>query len=305
MKVAILAGGPSCERDVSLVSGAAVRDALTRKGFNTLMVDPVDDFMPRVKAFSPDIVFIALHGTFGEDGTVQRMLEQAGLPYTGSGPEASERSFDKAKAQAIFKKAGLLVPEYRVVRNALDLQLNLVKNFPLVVKPARSGSSVGISIIQRAEELDEALRQALKYSDEVLLEECIRGREMTVGIVGAEALPVVEVIPLQSFYNYEAKYGNAGTRYDFPAKISEASALALQRAALKAFEALGCEVMGRADFILTPDGRAYLLEMNTIPGLTGKSLLPKAAQARGVDFDELCVRMITLSMSLRGASSRG
>lgn len=305
MRAVVLAGGPSSEREVSLVSGAAVRDALVRKGFETVMIDPLEGWLPAVKAFRPDIVFIALHGRFGEDGQVQRLLEAEGLAYTGSGPAASENAFDKVRAQGLFAKAGLTVPAYRVVRSVAEVRAAAVGELPVVVKPSRSGSSVGISIVRRAEDLPAAVEAALAHSDEALIEAFIAGREMTVGILGREALPVVEVIPLKTFYDYEAKYGNAGTRYEFPAKIDAATAQRLGAAALRAFNALGCEVMGRADFLLRPDGAIYLLEMNTIPGLTGKSLLPKAAQASGVSFDELCVKIITLSLSLRKVNSRG
>lgn len=292
-RIAVLAGGPSCEREISLLSGRAVFDALAAKGYDVLMIDPDTGIADRLKKENADIAFIALHGSFGEDGTIQRILDQAGIPYTGCGAQTSEIAFDKARSQPRLREAGVRVPAFTVLARGASMPADA--RFPVFVKPAKAGSSVGISIAANEAELAEAIAGAFRFSDEVLLEEYIRGRELTVGFLGEEALPVVEVIAQRKFYDYEAKYGNAGTRYEFPAKLSAAEEKAVMDAARAAYAALGCDVMGRVDVILGADGKPYVLEINTIPGLTAKSLLPKAAQAKGIDFGGLCDRILELS----------
>jgi len=294
--VAVLAGGPSCEREVSLVSGKAVCDALNRKGFHAFMVDPARGFIDELKAERTEFVFIALHGTFGEDGTVQRMLDNASIPYTGTDAVSSELAFDKTLAQALFKKNGILVPDHRIYRNSERAQVRAPVYFPAIVKPARSGSSMGITIVQDKDAYREACKLAFRFSDEIIVEEYIRGRELTVGILGDEALPVVEVVAQRTFYDYEAKYADTGTRYEVPAQLTPEESQRVRETALAVYKILGCRVMARVDLILTPDGRLFVLEANTIPGLTGKSLLPKAAKARGIEFDDLCVKIIEYSM---------
>ncbi len=293
-KIAVLAGGPSGEREVSLVSGQAVHDALKEKGYEVLLLDPAGDFIDVLKNENVSIAFNAVHGTFGEDGTLQRMLDEAGIAYTGDGPEVSEMAFDKARAQAVFAREGILVPENQILRDPSEAAKICVDRFPVVVKPSKSGSSVGVTIVQKREDLADAFEEAFRYSDTVLVEEYVQGRELTVGFLGDQALPVVEVIPKDKFYDYRAKYKSSDTRYEFPAKLTPEETLAVQGAAQRAYKALGCEVMGRVDVILS--GRdAYVLEINTIPGLTGKSLLPKAAAASGIEFGDLCVRIMELS----------
>lgn len=294
--IAVLCGGPSCERDVSLVSGRAVREALGAAGFETIAVDPDDSLIGRLRQAGTAVAFVALHGTYGEDGTVQRILEEAGIPYTGSGPEASRLAFDKALAQPVFERAGLDVPRRLVLGRSGPLPDPDDLEYPLVVKPAASGSSVGVRILESAAGLAEACREAFRHSDAVLLEEYVRGRELTVGILGDEALPPVEIVAGRTFYDYEAKYGSSGTRYLVPAPVGEDEDARLREAALTAHRALGCRTMSRADFILTEDGRARILEVNTIPGLTGRSLLPKAAAAAGIDFTRLCVKIVLMSL---------
>ena len=294
-KIAILAGGPSCEREISLISGRAVFDALTSKGLSILMMDPVGDFVATLKKENVSLVFLALHGTFGEDGTVQRILEEEGIAYTGSGVLASELAFDKFRTQSVLRKAGIRVPEFDILKDSRSLEKPSAISFPLVVKPTKSGSSVGISILSRAEDYTRAVEEAFRYSDSVLIEQYIQGRELTVGFLDGQALPVVEVIAKRKFYDYEAKYGDAETRYEFPAKLSDALASEVSGVALKAYQAIGCEVMARVDIILSEDQKPYVLEINTIPGLTHKSLLPKAAKASGIDFPDLCVKILDLS----------
>ena len=292
--IAVLAGGPSCEREISLISGKAVYDALKARGCQVILMDPVDDFVEDLKSQNISMVFNAVHGTFGEDGVLQKILEEAGIAYTGSGPAASEMAFDKSKAQTIFKKEGILVPEFQVLHSMQSVAKLIFSRFPVVIKPSSAGSSVGISIVLKEEDVAKACAEAFRYSDKVLVEEHIYGRELTVGILGDKALPIVEVIPVDKFYDYEAKYKSPKTQYEFPARLTDEEARVVENMAMRAYRALGCSVMGRVDIILA-HGQPYVLEINTIPGLTSKSLLPKAAEASGLEFGELCVRILELS----------
>ena len=302
-KIAILAGGPSCEREISLISGKAVQEALEGLGYPVLMVDAVGDFMQKLKRERVSLAFIALHGTFGEDGTVQRLLEQERIAYTGSGPETSQMAFDKEISQRLFQKAGICVPPFAILRSASESSKKAPIDFPLVVKPTKSGSSVGVSILKDSSGYQKACEEAFQYSDAVMVEAYVRGRELTVGILGQETLPVVEVIAGREFYDYEAKYKDSGTRYEFPAQLSEAERKSVVAEAMKAYRAIQGEVMSRVDIILGRDGKPYVLEINTIPGLTPKSLLPKAAIAAGILFPELCARIMSLSLEKVRVSS--
>ncbi len=298
-KIAVLAGGPSCERAVSLISGKAVYDSLTHQGFSVLFVDAVGDFMKILKEEGVDLAFIALHGTFGEDGAVQRLLEEEGILYTGPGVAMSERAFDKSKAQALFEQNGVRVPRFFVLRDLASAAPVPPCGLPCFVKPALAGSSVGVSFVKKAEDYRPALEKAFQVSDTVLVDAYVKGRELTVGILGDKALPIVEVVPKRDFYDYEAKYGEAGTEYIFPARLTAEAASDVSEMALRAYQALGGEVMSRVDLILSEKGEPYVLEINTIPGLTPKSLLPKAAKAFGLNFDQLCARIMDLSMLVR------
>ena len=293
-RIAVLAGGPSCEREISLLSGRNVAEALRSKGIEPVWVDAVGDFMAQLKHEKITLAFIALHGTFGEDGTVQRLLEKEGILYTGPGPRASELAFDKSLSQDVFKKQGIRVPDFRVYKAIAEAPDRPVFEGPIVVKPTKSGSSVGVTIVTQTGAYRPALEEAFRYSDAVLVEKFIPGRELTVGILGEKALPIVEVIPKKQFYDYEAKYGDAGTRYEVPARLSETEARKVREEALKAYHALGCRMLSRVDLILTPEGEAAVLEINTIPGLTSKSLLPKAAREAGIDFPDLCVKILAM-----------
>mgnify|MGYP001574246707 CR=1 FL=1 len=295
-KVVVLAGGPSCEREISLISGKAVSDALVSKGIPAVMLDPMGDFLPDLKDRGPTIVFLALHGTFGEDGTIQKILEDEGIPYTGSGVAASEAAFDKSRAQDLFQKADIRIPEFITIEQTEPMVLPKKFSFPIIVKPAASGSSVGVSILFKQEDYEKAVFLAFQYSDRVLVEQYIQGRELTVGFLADKPLPVVEVIAQRKFYDYEAKYKDNATRYEFPAKLSVDEARLVSELASQAYRVLGCKVMARVDIIFAEDKKSYVLEVNTIPGLTHKSLLPKAASAAGIDFPELCVRILDLSM---------
>ncbi len=300
-KIAVLAGGTSCEREISLVSGKNVLEALRSEGLPALWVDASGDFMSQLKEQKITLVFVALHGTFGEDGTVQRLLEKEGIAYTGPGPRSSELAFDKSKSQALFQREGILVPEFFVLEGLSGIRQKISLDFPLVVKPTKSGSSVGVTILTQPDGYEQACREAFRYSESILIERFIPGRELTVGVLGEKPLPIVEVIAQRKFYDYEAKYKDSATRYEVPAKLSSSQAEEVTRAAMKAYQVLGCRMMSRVDLILSPDNRPFVLELNTIPGLTSKSLLPKAAASAGINFPALCVRILTMALAERKA----
>ncbi len=301
-KVVVLAGGPSCEREISLVSGKAVYDALISRKIPAVLLDPVGSFLPALKKENASMVFLALHGTFGEDGTIQKILEEEGILYTGCGVAASELAFDKLRTQSLFQKAGIRIPQMMTIEQSESIRLPKNFSFPLVVKPAASGSSLGVTVLFDRADYEKAVTEAFQYSDVVLVDQYIPGRELTVGYLADKPLPVVEIIAQRKFYDYEAKYKDSGTRYEFPAKLSTDEVQMVTEIASRAYQILGCEVMARVDIILGEDKNPYVLEVNTIPGLTGKSLLPKAALAAGIDFPELCVRILNLSQSCRKAS---
>ncbi len=312
-KIAVLMGGPSEEHAISLKSGHGVADALTRQGW---LVEPI--VVPRggtidealkfaEKALSvsnTEAVFIALHGCFGEDGTVQALCESLHLPYVGSGPQASRLGMDKIASRRYFEQAGLVVPRWKAVEAGQSNIESLVEKwaYPLVVKPSDQGSSIGVSFAKTPAELAPAVKAAGTFSRQVLIEEFVAGREMTVGVFGSRALPVIEIKPHQAFFDFTAKYTTGATDYLVPAPISEEIAGQLRLSALHAHEVLGCRHMSRADFILRPDGAAVLLEVNTIPGFTPTSLLPKAAALVGIDYDALCEQLV--QMALASVSSR-
>ena len=299
LKIAVLMGGPSAEREVSLRSGTAVANALTVAGAKVVPIDIKDSAftMPT----NVDVAFLALHGTFGEDGTLQRMLENGGITYTGSGPEASARAFDKIAAKKAFLVAGIPTPKYEVFDRAhTDLQRLAQLGFPLVVKPSRQGSSVGISIVQEEGDLQEACRIAWHYDDHLLVEQFIPGRELTVGILEGRALPVIEIRPKHDFFTYEAKYTKGQTDYFVPAPLDKNIESQVKSLALRAHDSLGCRDFSRVDLILSENGEPLILEVNTVPGFTETSLVPKAAHAAGIEFPDLCSRLVHLAMARPG-----
>lgn len=296
LKLSVLYGGPSCEREISLISGKAVYDSLASLGLDVVLVDAMGDFLQTLKQNHVQMAFIALHGTFGEDGTVQKLLDEAGILYTGCGPKPSEIAFDKSKAQQLFKDGGVSVADFVVFYDRDAALKEIPFKGGMVVKPSKSGSSVGVTLLKGKDGYHEAIELAFKYSDSVIVEQFIHGRELTVGILGDEALPIVEVIAGREFYDFQAKYKDNQTKYEFPAKLSPKQAQLVTEQALLAYQTLGGEVMARVDIILDTNDKPYVLEANTIPGLTAKSLLPKAALAKGIQFDALCVRIIELSM---------
>jgi D-alanine-D-alanine ligase len=295
-KVAVLMGGPSSEREISLLSGNGVLAALTEKGVDAHAFDPAVHSifdLPREKF---DRVFIALHGRFGEDGTVQGVLETLKIPYTGSGVMASAVAMDKWRTKLVWQAAGIPTPRYHVLSPDSDLTHVLDDlGLPLIVKPAREGSSIGVTKVKTANELPAAFTLAHKLDPLVIAEEFIAGQELTATIVGDDALPLIRIEAPEGKYDYANKYFTDDVRYHCPAGVRPALEDEIRNMALRAFRVLGCTGWGRADLILRPDGRYSFLEMNTSPGMTGHSLVPIAARAVGVSYAELCVRILSLA----------
>jgi len=294
LKIVVMLGGPSAEREVSLSSGAGVVKALRSLGHAVFEIDPkTPDWVLPPKT---DVVCLApLHGTYGEDGQVQKQLEKLGVLYTGCDAESSRIAFDKVLTKKLCVEAGVPTAKYLVVKSekaALPKDLQL----PLVVKPVRQGSSVGLRFVERAADWQGALAEALKFDSEVLVEEKIVGRETTVGILDGKALPIVEVRPKTGAYDYRNKYTAGCTEYFCPADFDAATTKRIQDAALGAFHAVGGRDYARVDVMVRADGSPVVLEVNTLPGMTETSLLPKAAAAAGLNYAELCQRMIDLAL---------
>ena len=292
LNITVMLGGPSAEREVSLRSGAAVAKALRSLGHEVSEVDPrAGKFVLPPKT---DVVFLALHGTYGEDGTVQAELEKMGVPYTGCDAVASRIAFDKILTKEKCLAAGVPTAKFVTVKSP---QTPLPKNLslPLVAKPSRQGSSVGLQFIERADEWPAAIAESLKFDSEVLVEEKIIGRETTVGILDGQVLPVVEVRPKTGSYDYQTKYTAGATDYFCPAEFDAATTKKIQDAALGAFHAVGGRDYARVDVMVCADGSPVVLEVNTLPGMTETSLLPKAAAVAGMNFAELCGRMVALA----------
>jgi len=284
--VAVLKGGFSAEREVSLESGAAIAGGLRKAGYIVTEIDVISpDFTVPAGI---EAVFIALHGTFGEDGGAQTRLTELGLPYVGADAEASRRSFDKLLTEICLRKAGVPVPASETLRRGDTRTLPL----PVAVKPPRQGSSVGCSLVFTESEWIPAIDDALKYDDEILVQQFIPGREFTVGMVDGEVLPIVEIVTASGWYDYTAKYKVETTRYVIPAELDEKTAGRMQAATRETVAALGSRGFGRVDFRMTPEGEQFVLELNTIPGFTSHSLLPKAAAAAGIEFSVLCDRIM-------------
>ena len=295
-KVGVLLGGTSAEREVSLKSGGAVLAALRRQGVDAHPFDLAEHGLAELERAGFERVMISLHGRGGEDGTLQGALSLMGIPYTGSGVMASALGMDKWRSKLIWQAAGLPVPDYALLAadsdfDAVERQLGL----PLFVKPANEGSSVGISKVKQHGGLRAAYEVAAQHDPLVLAERFLSGGEFTVAILGETALPVVQIVPATEFYDYEAKYFRDDTRYVCPAVLPEALAEEMRDLARRAFAVLGCRGWGRVDILLSEDGRPYLLEINTSPGMTDHSLVPMAARAAGMSFDQLCLRILELA----------
>ncbi len=296
-RVAVLLGGTSAEREVSLKSGRAVLEALLSKGVDAHAVDACVHVVEHLKAGGYDRAFIALHGRGGEDGVIQGALELIGLPYTGSGVLASALGMDKLRTKQLWLGAGLPTPAFRVLHSADDaVSAGRELALPLMVKPALEGSSIGMSKVHRAEDLPAAFAQASGFGP-VLAEQFIHGEEYTVAILGEQALPPIRLETPHDFYDFDAKYLANDTRYLCPCGLSPEDEATLQRLALDAFRAVGAEGWGRVDVMRDADGQFWLLEINTVPGMTDHSLVPMAARATGMDFAELVWRILSLSLS--------
>ena len=295
-KVAVLLGGKSAEREVSLKSGGMVLAALRKKGIDAHPFDPNErDLLELVKERFQR-VFIALHGRFGEDGTVQGVLEWLGIPYTGSGVLASALAMDKVRTKRLWAAEGLPTAPYEVLGKDTNLKAVAKKlGVPLFVKPASEGSSVGMTKVKKAGDLEEAYALAVNYDPVVIAEKFIDGAELTVAILGERVLPIIRIETPREFYDYEAKYLANDTRYLIPCGVSEKKERELQAICLKAFQALGCRGWGRVDLMLDKRGRPYLLEVNTSPGMTDHSLVPMAARAVGISYEDLCVQVLEMA----------
>ncbi len=293
-KIGILMGGFSSEREVSLKSGMAVKKALTGLGYDIIVIDfnDVPELSRKLRSCNAQCIFNALHGGFGEDGGVQEMLDQIGIPYTGSGVSASRIAMDKIASRKIFEASQIPVPAYAVFNKKASKNNGLDLSFPLVVKPSREGSSIGLSIVDDPAALFVALKNAFSFDDKVVVEEYIQGREITVGIIEDKPLPVLEIVSKNKFYDFQAKYTPGMSDYIVPADLPKDIALLAQDTALKAHKLLGCRCFSRVDIMIESNGRPVVLEVNTIPGFTQTSLLPKSAAAAGIDFSVLCQIMI-------------
>ena len=299
-KVAVLMGGPSAEREVSLKSGAAVLAALKRRGVDAHGIDADRDVLERLAGEHYARVFIALHGRWGEDGVIQGGLEVLGLPYTGSGVLGSALGMDKLRSKYLWSAAGVPTPPYAVLTAASDFADVATKlGFPIFVKPAREGSSLGVTKVRSVAELANAYQAAAKYDDQVLAERCISGPEVTAALLGDTALPLIRIETEREFYDYEAKYVLDSTRYLCPSGLAPDKERELQAIAKRAFALLDCAGWGRVDFMVDGAGQPYVLEVNTVPGMTDHSLVPKAAKQAGIDFDELVLRILDTSETRR------
>ena len=304
-RIAVLKGGWSRERSISLKTGKAVEDAFKRLGIKVQSIDVQPNIADVLKKKKTQFAFICLHGTFGEDGRIQSLLDVMGIPYSGSNAVASSLAMNKGISKILFREAGVMIaPGVTIVKDdfqkspqeAVLPAFRLFKKQPVFVKPVDQGSAIGISKVSHPRNLKKALKLCFKTSDAAMVESFVSGREFTVGILDGAALPVVEILPVHSFYDYHSKYAKGGSRHIVPAPISSRAAKVMQRAALKAFTSLGCSVYGRMDFIMRPNGQMVALEMNTIPGMTSVSLLPAAASSAGISFDQLVLRIVAISL---------
>ena len=342
MKITVFMGGTSAERDVSLASGIRVAEALRSRGHEVLAVDTAHGILSAadeqallagkvVKTIPPDVqalvrlnaqlpttlrslpktdvVFLALHGGQGEDGTLQALLDLTAVPYTGSGHLASALAMDKDLSKHLFRAAGVPTADWLMAGNRepgtgnreFSAEVERTLSLPVVVKPSKQGSTVGLTVVREIEQLWPAIEEARKYDDEVMIEQFVPGRELTVGILGDEALPVGEIIPVHEIYDYECKYTAGMAREIFPADLTAEQTSTIQELALRAFRALKLRGYARIDFRMAPDGVFYCLEANTLPGMTALSLIPQAAAAAGISFPELCERIVRLALDDRGA----
>jgi D-alanine-D-alanine ligase len=294
MRIAVLDGGLSVEREVSLRTGAAVTKALREAAYDVVELDVQKDLPARLTAEKIEVAFIALHGRYGEDGCVQGLLESMFIPYTGSGVLASSVGMEKVFTKQVFVMRGIPTPKHAVFTTSDEaLQRALPFPFPVVVKPSREGSSVGVHIVKDPQQYRDAVQDAAKFAGLIMVEEFIKGREVQGAVLDDEALGVIEIVPAREFYDYHAKYAaNSGTQYIFPARLDPDVYNRVNQICLQAHQALGCSGATRSDAIVTEKGEIYLLEVNTLPGMTATSLLPKIALGKGISFTQLCERLL-------------
>lgn len=293
LKVALIYGGRSSEREISLLTGAAVADALERLGFQTIRLDAADNLVAELERQSPDVAFIALHGPGGEDGSVQGLLEYLAIPYTGSGVMASALALNKQMSKHVWRSCGIATADWVELSADTDFADTLaVLGGSAMVKPVNEGSSIGMARADSAEALEQAWLAAREYDQEVIAEAWIAGPEFTVPLLDGEALPLIQMVPHDSFYTYQAKYFSDETRYLCPAPVDESLAKQMQQLALAAFQALHCSGWGRVDLMLDPSRGPLVLEANTVPGMTSHSLVPMSAAQAGLSFDQLVLRIL-------------
>jgi len=303
-KIAVLMGGPGSERDVSFATAHGVAKALRSIGADVLEIDVRDKNFQLPE--DVDLAFLTIHGTFGEDGELQSILERRGIAYTGDSVEGSANAFDKIRSKEKFKAHGVRTPEWETIEANQRPRIRP----PMVVKAPRQGSTVGVHIVKTTEELASAIAGSAKYDRELLIEKFVSGRELTIGVLGDQALPILEIIPKGGFYDFTNKYpflnpqAGGGADHVCPARIDEKKTAEIQELALRAFRALGLKVYGRVDVILSDSGEPFVLEVNTIPGMTEASLLPEAAAAAGISYVDLCIRIIALSRARTEGSRR-
>lgn len=302
LKIGVIAGGISFERDISLLTGKNIYQSLLKLGYNATFIDTGKDFYNELKKIN--LAFLALHGRYGEDGTVQGLMELMKIPYTGSGVLGSAIAINKILSKKILKFENILTPEYIVLdfNNIMNpVKLNSLVHeklsYPVIVKPNSEGSTIGVGIVNNDKQLEHAVKDALKYDNKVLIEKYISGRELTVSIIGREpvALPVIEIKPENGFYDYEAKYIKNTTEYIVPAELDKEISRHISEVAVKCHRVLECSSISRVDFILDNYGNAYVFELNTMPGMTVTSLVPKAARAAGINFDLLVEIILDLA----------
>ncbi|MBF0252248.1 MAG: D-alanine--D-alanine ligase [Candidatus Omnitrophica bacterium] len=290
-KIAILAGGTSSEREISLKTGQSIYESLINTGLNIQIIDVKESSESFLENNNFDVAFIALHGEFGEDGTVQTILRNKGIKFTGSGPVSSKLAMDKELSKEIFINKGIGTPPYIVVEKFDRSILKIIK-FPCVVKPTKEGSSIGLAYVENEQSLEQAILEAKKYSTRILIEDFIPGRELTAGVLIGKAMPVVEIIPEGIMYNFDSKYKNKSTKYIVPAVLENKYETEIKKVAVNAYNALGCSGAARVDIRFTDKGGIYVLEINTIPGFTERSLLPMAAASSGISFTDLCLTLL-------------
>jgi D-alanine-D-alanine ligase len=296
-KIGVLMGGMSPEREISLKTGTAIYNTLRDNRYNVVSIDVGRDIAKRLEKEKIDIAFIALHGKYGEDGTIQGLLEFMGIPYTGSGVLGSALSINKVVAKEIFERHQILTPSYEVIsKKDYKTDYKIMLDLPLVIKPVSCGSTIGVSIVNKAVMLDTAIREALKYDDSVLVEKFVEGILLTAGVLGGMALPVIEICPTKGFYDYESKYTQGLTEYFVPARIKKEKQKECQEIALKCHKVIRCSGVTRTDMIMDSSQNIFVLEINTIPGMTETSLIPLAAKAAGIGFKDIVVKILELTI---------